>query len=418
MNASASQTLPRPLAGVTVLDLTTALAGPFATFLLAGLGARVIKIENPLSPDTCRNNAPYIGKDGPRLAREQDDDISVSAINRLRNKQAITLNLKLPEARKIFADLVAKADIVIDNFSRGTLEKLGVGYSFGSQINPRIIYCSITGFGSDGEPGGGKAMDAIIQALSGVMMTSGAEGDPPMRVGVPFADLCAPVFGIVGVLAALHQARTTGKGQFVDVSMLGVMTSMAACEPFDLLERCGVPQRTGQTVPRLAPFGIFQASDGFVAICAPTEAFAAGLFKAMDRPELCADPRFHNRDARVVNVNELNRMITDFTQKLTTAELVVKLDANGVPAAPVRKPAEAFADPRVVARGETVRLEHPKFGEVEEIYGMGLPIRFSGATVGFDQPPPAIGEHNHTIYGELLGYSEEKLRALADGKII
>jgi crotonobetainyl-CoA:carnitine CoA-transferase CaiB-like acyl-CoA transferase len=418
LNAKAPQLLPRPLADVTVLDLTTALAGPFATLILAGLGARVIKIENPLGPDTCRSNAPYLGHDGPRLAKEHEDDISVSALNRLRNKQAVTLNLKHPEARQVFADLVAKADMVVENFSRGTLDRLGAGYAFASKINPRIIYCSITGFGSDGEPGGGKAMDAIIQALSGVMMTSGAPGDPPLRVGVPFADLNAPLFGVIGVLAALHQAHTTGCGQHVDVSMLGVMTAMVACEPFDLLERCGIPQRTGQTMPRLAPFGIYPARDGHVAICAPTEAFAKGLFDAMDRPDLAADPRFRTRDVRVVHVQELNHIVEEFTLRLTVAQVVAKLDAAGVPAAEVRNPETAFRDPRVVARGETVRLTHPKFGDVEDVYGTGLPIRFSGSTVGFDRPAPAVGEHNDAIYGELLGYTKEKIRTLKESGAI
>ncbi len=409
---------PSPLEDVTVLDLTTALAGPFATLLLAGLGARVIKIENPLGPDTCRSNAPYLGQHGPSLVKRDADDISVSALNRLRNKQAITLNLKHPEARPIFADLVRKADMVVENFSRGTLDRIGAGYSVASGINPRIIYCSITGFGSDGEPGGGKAMDAIIQALSGVMMTSGAPDDPPVRVGVPFADLNAPLFGVIGLLAALHQAQRTGRGQHVDISMLGVMTSMVACESFDLLERCGVPQRTGQTVPRLAPFGIYPVKDGYIAICAPTEAFAVGLFNAMERPDLATDPRFHTRDDRVVNVKELDCIISAFTQSMDTAAAISMLDAAGVPAAPVRSPAAAFRDPRVLARGETVSLTHPKFGAIDDVIGTGLPIRFSGSRVGFDKPAPAVGEYNREIYGGLIGYSEARIRELQENKVI
>ena len=311
---------PRPLEGVTVLDLTTALAGPFATFILAGLGARVIKIENPLGPDTCRSNPPYWGKDGAHLTRQSADDVSVSAINRLRNKLGVTLNLKHPEGRAVFGDMVAKADMVVENFSRGTLDRLGAGYADAAKINPRILYCSITGFGLEGEPGSGKAMDAIIQALSGVMMTSGAEDDPPVRVGVPFADLTAPLFGVIGLLAALHQTKRTGVGQHVDISMLGVMTSMVACEPFDLLERCGVPQRTGQTVPRLAPFGVYPAADGHVAICAPTEAFAASLFGAIGRPELREDPKFKTREARVGNVAELDSIVQEFTAARSMAQ--------------------------------------------------------------------------------------------------
>ncbi|MGB9068060.1 MAG: CaiB/BaiF CoA-transferase family protein [Candidatus Acidiferrales bacterium] len=408
----------RPLEDVTVLDLTMALAGPLATLLLAGLGARVIKIENPLQPDSCRENAPYLGKDGATLVRRHVDDVSISAINRLRNKQAITLNLKKSQSRQIFDDLVRRVDVIFENFSRGAMNRLGAGYEHAREVNPRIVYCSLTGFGSEGEPGTGKAMDAIIQALSGFMMTSGAQGDPPIRVGVPVADMCAPLFGVIGVLAALMQARRTGVGQHVDVSMLGVMSMMVSGEPFDVLERFGVPQRTGLSVPRLAPFGTYRTRDGFVSICAPMEVFAKALFQAMGRPDLSADPRFSTRDRRVVNVQELDRIIGEFTRKSTSAELVQIFEAAGVPAAEVRNTDQAVRDPRVVARGETVKLTHPQYGDVDDVYGMGMPLKFSDAAVGFDQPPPAVGEHNEAIYGELLGYSAERLAELQRDGVI
>ena len=408
---------PRPLEDLTVLDLTTALAGPYATFLLAGLGARVIKIENPQGPDTCRSNAPYLGVNGPQLTRQHPDDISVSAINRLRNKMAITLNLKHPEGRAVFEKLAVRADILVENFSRGVLDRLGAGYADVHRINPRLLYCSITGFGTQGEAGPGKAMDAIIQALSGAMMTSGAAGDPPVRVGVPFADLCAPLFGVVGLLAALHQVKRTGAGQHVDVSMLGVMTSLVASEPFDLLEHCGVPQRTGQTVPRLAPFGVYPAADGYVAVCAPTEAFASALFIAIGREELTHDENFRTRDARVRNVAEVDRIVSEFTRAHSTAEVVATLSRAGVPAAEVRSPEAAVRDPLVVARGETVRLRHPGAADAD-VYGPGLPIVFSGSTTGFDQPPPGIGEHNEAVYCGMLGYTKEELGVLHSSGVI
>jgi CoA:oxalate CoA-transferase len=408
-----------PLQDITVLDLTTALAGPFATLLLAGLGAKVIKIENPIGRgDSCRSNAPYLGSGGGTLSRQHEDDISVSALNRLRNKLGVTLNLKHPEARSVYADLVKAADVIVENFSRGTLERLGAGYAFAQEMNPRVVYCSITGFGTEGDPGTGKAMDAIIQALSGVMMTSGGMDDPPVRIGVPFADLTAPLFGVIGVLAAIHQAQRTGIGQHVDVSMLGVMTMMVAGEPFDLLERCGVAQRTGLTVPRLAPFGMYRTLDGYVSICAPTEAFARALFQAIGRPELASDPRFASRDDRVVNVSEVDAIVEAFTVGRTSAEVVASLEECGVPAAEVRDPKDAVRDPRVVSRGETVPLSHPKYGAVEDVYGMGLPIKFSQAQAGFDEPPPELGEHNHAVYCGLLGYSEERLEELRAGRVI
>jgi len=417
-NSPKPNSLPRPLEGVTVLDMTVALAGPFATLLFAGLGARVIKVENPAGGDTCRSNAPYLGRSGATLTRENEDDISISALNRLRNKLSITLNLKAPEAREVFADLVKLADVAVENFSRGTLERLGAGYAYAREINPRIIYCSITGFGSAGDPGSGKAMDAIIQALSGVMLTSGEPNDPPVRVGVPFADLCAPLFGVIGVLAALHQVKNTGMGQHVDISMLGALTMMVACESYDILERCGVPLRTGQTVPRLAPFGIYPTRDGFVAVCAPTDLFAQSLFTAMGRPELITGDRFATRDLRVRNSDELNMLIENFTSSMTTAETIAKLDLAGVPSAEVRHPDAAMRDPQVIARRETVPLAHPKYGDVGDVYGMGMPIHFSSATAEFDRPAPSLGEHNEAVYSGILRYSREKIEALRSRKVI
>ncbi len=408
----------KPLEGITVLDLTVALAGPFATLILAGLGARVIKVENPAGGDSCRTNAPYLGADGPKLTRESEDDISVSALNRLRNKLGVTLNLKRPEARAVYADLVKKSDIVVENFSRGTLDRLGVGYPFAHEVNPKVIYCSITGFGSTANASPAKAMDAIVQALSGTMMTSGGPDDPPIRVGLPIGDLTASLFGVIGVLAALHQAKHTGQGQHIDVSMLGALTTMVAVETFGLLERCGIPQRTGLTVPRLAPFGLYRTTDGYISICAPQETFARSLFQAMGRADLIDDPRFLTRDTRVENVRALDAIIGEFTSRYTNAEAVSILERAGVPTAEVRNPDEAVRDPRVLARGETVRLEHPKYGAVDEVYGMGIPIRFSGATAGFDQPAPALGEHNDAVYGGILGYSKEHLEHLRSSGVI
>jgi crotonobetainyl-CoA:carnitine CoA-transferase CaiB-like acyl-CoA transferase len=407
-----------PLAGLTVLDLTLALAGPFATFVLAGLGARVIKIENPESPDPCRQNPPYLGCDGVSLGRTSPDDVSVSVLNRLRGKYGVTLNLKRPGARDVFARLLREADIVVENFSARTLERLGVGYPFARSINPRVIYCSISGFGAGQAPGTGKAMDTIIQALSGLMMTSGTSEEPPVRVGVPVADLVAPVFGVVGILAALQQRAATGTGQHVDVSMLGVLTSLVAAEPFDLLEACGLAQRTGRMVPRLTPFGIYESADGHVAICAPTEQFARRLFDAIGEPGFGDDPRYATRDARVAHVVELNAHIEAFTRSQPTEVLLALLEQHGVPAAAVRTPAAAVRDPRVLTRGETVPLEHPQCGRVADVIGMGVPITFSDAGAPALRPAPDPGQDNALVYGEWLGYGAGGVARLrADGII-
>ncbi len=406
-----------PLADLVVLDLTIALAGPFASALLAGLGARVIKIEGPDSPDTSRSNAPYLGRAGVKLAREHDDDVSLSAINRLRNKEAIRLNLKHPEGRAVFADLLKKSHVLIENYSQGTLDRLGVGYGFTRTVNPQLVYCSITGFGYD-STGPSKAMDAIVQALSGVMQVSGSPDDPPTRIGLPIGDLITPLFGVIGILSALHMARTTGVGQHVDVSMLGTLTALIAGEGFDLLEGLGVQLRTGPTVTRLAPFGVYASRDGHIAICAPTNAFTSGLFRAMGQAALGDDPRFATRDARVSNSAALDSTIEAWTKARDSDELVAELLAHGVPAAPVRSPREAVRDARVIAREECVPLVHPVYGATAEVYGMGVPIKFSGAHAGFDRPAPAMGQHNQSVYGEWLGYSPERLRELAELGVI
>ena len=413
-----------PLCDITVLDLTVALAGPVATLLLGGLGARIIKIENPTDGDPSRNNAPYFGRGGLKLVRDSDDDISVTAFNRLRNKLGVTLNLKHPRAGEVFFDLARKADLVLENFTPGALDRLGVGYEAVRQANPRIVYCSISGFGRDAGPGSPKApkapkaLDTVIQALSGVMYVSGEEQDPPVRVGLTIADLTAALFAVIGVLAALHQARDTGSGQHVDVSMLGALTSLIASEAYEAMEKCGAPVRTGQTVQRLAPFGIYRANDGYLAICAYTDVFAHALYQVMAQPRLAQDERFRTRDSRVQYARELDVLIGEWTNSQTTDEAVAKLVAAGIPAAEVRKPSAAVRDPRVVARNETVPMLHPKYGVVDDVYAMGLPIKFSQATAGFDEPPPSMGEHNQTVYGDLLGYDAKRIEELRAQGII
>jgi len=407
-------TTPResPLNDLTVLDLTVALAGPVATLLLAGLGARVIKIENPAGGDPSRDNAPYFGLGGVKLVRNRADDISVTAFNRLRNKLGVTLNLKHPRAHEVFADLARKADLVVENFTPGTLDELGAGYEAARRVNPRIVYCSISGFGSDAGPGSPKALDTVIQALSGIMYVSGRDDDPPVRVGLTIADLTAALFGVVGVLAALHQAQRSGVGQHVDISMLGALTSLIAAEAYEAMEKCGEPVRTGQSVQRLAPFGVYPAKDGHLAICAYTDAFAHRLFGVMGQTELAADERFRSRDMRVRYYRELDEVIGRWTGSETTAEAIAKLNSAGIPAAEVRDPKVAVHDPRVVARNETVPMVHPKYGIVDGINAMGLPIRFSEAKAGFDEPPPGLGEHNQRVYGEILGYDAKRIAEL------
>jgi crotonobetainyl-CoA:carnitine CoA-transferase CaiB-like acyl-CoA transferase len=408
----------QPLAGRTVIDLTNALAGPYATLLLAGLGARVVKVENPAGGDPARGNAPYVGRDGFTLARRSEGDMSVSMLVRGRNKLGVTLDLKKPRARQVFADLVREADIVVENYSPGVTERLGIDYPTVRAINPRVVYTSISGFGAQGGPGSGKAMDTIIQAMSGVMMTAGEPGEPPVRFGLPVADLLTPLYAVIGTLSALVQADRTGEGQHVDVSMLGALTSLVACEPFDAQEAVGLELRTGAMLPRLAPFGLLATCDGYIALCAPTDPFAHGVLRAIGRGDLVDDPRFHDRDARVRNADELHALIGEWTRQRTAAEAVREFTAHGVAAAEVRGPAEAVADPLVREREEVVPVPHPQHGVVNGLAATGVPISFSAAQVGFDRPAPGLGEDNQRVYRDLLGYSEQQVAQLAEDAVI
>lgn len=411
-------TQPRPLEGLRVIDLTRALAGPYATLLLAGLGAEVIKIEDPKGGDLARENSPYVGRDGVGIERRHDDDISISHLTRARGKKGIALNLKHPEARGVFEDLVRTADIVVENFTAGTADRLGIGYKVAEAVNPGIIYCSLSGFGADA-PEGGKAMDIVIQALSGAMYTSGEADHPPVRIGIPMADMLAPVFAVIGILSALEQRHRTGVGQHIDVSMLGALTSFVAIENWAAMRAVDMPARTGLTVQRLSPFGVFECADGYVAVVAVHHKLAAGLFRAMGEPELIDDPRFATRDVRVANSIELEARISAWSRTMPVAEVVAKLEAEGVPVAEVRHPEDALIDPRVVAREETNAVSHPDYPSGDALRTAGIPIRFSAARAGFDPVMPVrIGEHNEDIYRDLLGYDAARLAALMDDGVV
>ena len=410
--------LARPLEGIRVLDLTVALSGPYATMLLGGLGAEVIRVEAPGGSDVSRTNPPFVGKDGLNYGSNEEGDLALTTLNRARNKKSITLDLKSRQGREILMRLAAECDVLVENMSEGTAGRLKVDYDHVRLANPRLIYASIKAFG---EPSGYqnlKGMDIIVQALSGVMDATGVPEGPPTRCGLPVADLVAPMFCVQGVLAALIQRGRTGQGQRVQVSMLDCLASWVAEEHFDVLTKPGQPTRTGNFLDRLSPFGVYPTLDGHVAIVAFQPDWMKALLEVVGRPELADDPRFATRGPRLQNASALNEVIQDWTMSVTT-DVVVRelLDKRGVPAAKVRTPHEVVHDPLLQQSGAVTRLRHPRHGDVGA-FGMGLPIKFSASQAQFDQPALELGVSNEDVYRNLLKLSDDELSALRAAGVI
>lgn len=407
-----------PLTGFRVLDLTVALSGPYCTLLLAGLGAEVIRIESPTGGDIARNNPPFYGKEGFHFGEMGEDDLSVSQMARGRNKKGISLNLKSAEGRDMFMRLAAKSDVVVENLSEGTADRLGVGYDAVRAVNPGIVYGSIVGLGPDNPYPGLKGMDILVQALSGMMDVTGFADGPPVRFGLSIVDLVAPLFLSTGIQAALLQRGRTGLGQHVTASLMGCISSLMTLEHFDVFKRHGYAVRTGNHQTRMSPFGLFQTRDGHVAIAAASDQWSGGVFAALGHPEYSADPRFSGRGPRSRNAHEMNELIEVWTRSLTTAEVMEELhDKRGVPCAPLRHIEDVLADPWLRRSGVIAGLVHPKFGPIDSV-GPGVPLTFSEARVGFDQPAGALGAYNDEVYGGLLDLDAEALKALKDRAVI
>ncbi len=410
--------LARPLAGIRVLDLTVALAGPYGSLLLGGLGAEVIRVEAPGGSDIARSNPPFVGADGIHFGQAASDDISLSLLNRARNKKSISLDLKSARGLAILHKLVEHVDVVIENMSEGTAARLGVGFDDLRKINSRIVYASISALGEPSLYPGLKGMDIIVQALSGLMEVTGFADGPPTRVGLPIADLIAPLFAVNGILSALIYRGRSGEGQHVQVSMLDCLASLVAEEHFDVYERAGYALRTGNYHDRLVPFGVYQARDGYVAIVAMQPDWFRDLMEAVGHPELVEDPRFSSRGPRMQHAATLNALIETWTREHSCAEILAELhEQRRIPCALVRTPAQVLADPRLRERGAVVDLAHPDLGPIGAV-GMGLPIQFSHCHAQFDQPAMRLGAANGEIYGQLLGMNEEEQAALRAAGVI
>ncbi|MES2535642.1 MAG: CoA transferase [Pseudomonadota bacterium] len=407
-----------PLAGLLVIDLTVALAGPYCTLLMGGLGAEIIKIEAPGGSDLARFNPPYISENGLNSGDVvRPGEVSMSVLGRHRNKKSVTLDIKSEEGRALFLELVKQADILVENFSVGTTKRLGIDYETLRELNPSLIYTSISALGPDG-PADLKGMDIIVQALSGVMEVNGFADGPPCRVGLPLADIVAPHYALTGILSAVIYRYRTGKGQKIEVNLLDSLVCLLALEHFDLQASEGQSARTGNQHDRLTPFGVYRTKDGYVAIAAPQDAWAHSLYQAMGRPELAHDERFRTRGPRSVNSKMLNEMIEAWSQTLEADAVVDVLRSHGVSAARVRTPSQAVQDPAILARGAVTVLQHPKVPESVRTAACGVPIRFSECGAGYDQPAPMLGDDTDEVYGRLLKLDAEALLKLRKSKVI
>lgn len=408
----------KPLEGIRVLDLTVALAGPYGSLLLGGLGAEVIRVESPGGGDIARNNPPYVGKDGIHFGVRHDDEVSLTILNRGRNKKSITLDLKSKQGKALFMQLAQECDVVIENASEGATARLGVDYGSVRQANPKIVYASIKAFGEPSLYPNLKGMDIIVQALSGIMDVTGFADGPPTRWGLPIADMVAPLFAVNGILSALIHRGKTGEGQLVQVSMLDCLASLVAEEHFDVFLAHGYPLRSGNFQDRLVPFGVYGTRDGHVALVAFQPDWFQGLMDAMGQPELAKDPRYATRGPRMKHAADINAMIEVWARKHTNAEVIHELQVKrGVPAAPVRSPQEVLRDPALQQSGAVVKLDHPNLSGIEAM-GMGLPIRFSETPAQFDQPAQALGASNDDIYRGLLKLSDAELQQLRSEGVI
>jgi crotonobetainyl-CoA:carnitine CoA-transferase CaiB-like acyl-CoA transferase len=385
-----------PLEGVRVLELGQIMAGTYGSQVLSDLGAEVIKVETP-EGDLGRipSVAPYRGWSGLFLTLN-------------RNKQSIVINLKSEEGRATFYDLVKVADVVIDNFRPGVLERLKIDYPTLSALNPRIIQCSVTGFGGDGAYKDYPAVDIIIQAISGHMGITGEPGRPPVRVGIPLADLSGGIFSCKGILAALYERERTGKGRRVELSMFDAMLNLLGYMGTMWLTNGEVPVPPGSAHEYSVPWQAFQTRDSYIVVATRQEGFWRKLALVLDDPDLAVDPRFATNAARVENRKVLVPRLEEHFRTRDTADWLARLRAADVPAAPVNNIDGAFAEPPVAERDMIVEYDHPDVGRVRL---PGNPIKMDGMGI-ISNPAPRLGEHTDRVLGELLGLAPDAIEAL------
>jgi CoA:oxalate CoA-transferase len=404
MPAAHNQTPALPLAGITVIDFGQIFQGPYATLLLAKAGANVIKIEPPHGEPLRRRAAP--GKSAT---------LPFAMLNQ--NKRGVTLNLKHPRGRELLFDMVGRADVLLENFSPGTMDDLGVGYAVLKEINPRLIYATGTGFGISGPDRDNLAMDLTIQAASGIMSVTGAHDGPPMKAGPTLVDFMGGIHLYGAIMTALFEREKSGQGRLVEVAMQETVYSSLAAS-FEYYHRTGnPPPRTGNRQAGLSstPYNVYPCNDGHVAIHVVTEGHWTNLIKAMGREELGADPRFKTNADRVAHMDETDAVVGEWTRTLGKMEVFARLKAGRVPCAPVRTAPEVMNDPHMHERGMLRRVEHPELGEIVVPTN---PLRLHGLPQPPLIPSPTVGQHNAEIYGDWLGLDADAVATLkAEGVI-
>ena len=393
-----------PLDGLVVVDFSRVLAGPYCTMQLADLGARVIKVEQPGRGDDTRAWGP------PFVGTESAYFLSVN-----RNKESLALDLKHPRARPILDALLARADVIVENFRPGTMARLGLGYDEVHARHPRIVYASISGFGQTGPRHAEAGYDAMIQAEGGLMSITGAPTGPPFRLGVAIADIATGMFAVQGILAALFVRERLGRGQFVDLAMLDAVTALLTYQASSVFATGGTPVRMGNRHPSIAPYDTFTAADGDFVLAVGNDDQFQRLSRALADPALGADPRFATNADRVRNGEALREALTPLLAARTRQDLLTRLTAAGVPAGAVRSVTEALADPQVAARGMIVPLEHLTAGPIRVL---GTPLKLSETPAAIRTPPPALGQHTAAILRNDVGLGESEIEALLrDGAV-
>lgn len=403
-----------PLAHVKVLDLSRILAAPWASQILADLGAEVIKVERPGMGDDTRTWGPPFLKDGE--GKDTKEAGYYLAVNR--GKRSITVSLEKPEGQKIVKELARRADIVLENYKAGTLARYGLDEASLRKLNPRLIYCSVTGFGQTGPRRDQPAYDFLIQAMGGLMSVTGEKdgrpGGGPQKVGIPIVDLMTGMYTAVSVLAALARRNETGAGDAIDIAMLDVQVATLSNQAMNYLVSGKVPQRSGNAHPNIQPQDVYGCADGDVILVVGNDAQFARLCEVLARTDWIADERFATNAQRVRNIDELSAMLRDAFAQWEREKLIAALDKAGVPCGPINTVAEVFEEPQVKAREMLRHVPHPSGVDAPQV---ASPMRFADAPLQTQSAPPLLGQHSDDILSE-LGYSTADIDALREAGAI